>query len=131
MRRWDITATKEMKKLLFLLIIVSAAISVTAQVCRISNSNDNVEVFSCYLTENNSIVSVTVGNDSQDNAANVTVTVEVTYRWGNATKTKTYTGRGLAKANTTTEIKISISPEIGEYKAASAQAKQISGTKCL
>lgn len=122
-----------MKKYLiaiFALICVSTTLQ--AQVCRISQTNDNVEVYSCYLTDNNSTVSVTVGNDSQDNAANVTIEVVVTYKKTNfPKKTKTYTGRGLAKANTTTEIKINISPEFDGYEAVSVSVNGISGTKCL
>lgn len=99
-----------------------------AQVCKISQSNDNVEVYSCYLTDNNSAVLVTVGNDSQNISANVTVTVEVTY--GANTK-KTFSNKGLAKPNQTSEISIPIPSEVGSLKAKSVTVISITGTKCI
>lgn len=122
-----------MKKLLSVLIALFCMGTVTqAQVCKISQTNDNVEVHSCYLTNNNSTVSVIVGNDSQNNAANVTVEVKVVYQnqWGKKTE-ETYFGRGLAKANDTTEIKISIPSHIDSYEAVSVSVTSISGTKCI
>ena len=65
-------------------LLLFAVIS-NAQVCKISNSNDNVEVFSATII-NGSSVAVTVGNDSQDISANVTVEVTVTYESSNYTK---------------------------------------------
>ena len=118
-----------MKKFLFMLTAcVCMAMSTNAQVCRISDSNDNVEVFSCYLTDNNSTVTVTVGNDSQNISANVTITVEVTY---NSSTKKTYSTKVIAKPNQTTDAKISIQEKVGNITAKSVEVVSITGTKCL
>ncbi len=104
-------------------------IPANSQVCKISGQNDNVEIFTCSLAENNTEVHVTVANDSQSISANVTVTVEVDY--GNNIK-KTYTGRAIAKPNQETLIIIKgISPKVSNRDAKSVQAISISGTKCL
>lgn len=118
-----------MKKMLFLLIaIFCVSTMMNAQVCKISNSNDNIEVYSCELTNNNT-VTVTVGNDSQDISANVTVTIEVVYGRSDA---KTFSAKGLAGPNRTTEIKISIPSENKQGSSPSAvKVTSISGTKCL
>ena len=104
-----------------------------AQVCKISSSNDNVEVFSAYIVDG-SRVEVTVGNDSQSVSANVTVEVEVTYKSSNLTKTKKYSGKDVAKPNTTTAIKIPINathPDAPTCKAVSVKVLGIAGTKCM
>lgn len=118
-----------MKKILFLLLAICMIIPANSQVCKISGQNDNVEIFTCSLAENNTEVHVTVANDSQSISANVTVTVEVDY--GNNIK-KTYTGRAIAKPNQETLIIIKgISPKVSNRDAKSVQAISISGTKCL
>ena len=78
-------------KLFLLLALVGFFSNVSAQVCKINESGDNVEVFSAIIESENT-VAVTVGNDSQDISANVTVTVEVTYKKGNAKHTQSFTG---------------------------------------
>lgn len=108
--------------------LVCMGLCLNAQVCKISNSNDNVEVYSCYLTDNNSAVAVTVGNDSQDISANVTVTVEVTY---NNNIKRTYTQKVLAKPNQTTDFQIKIEDKINSNSAKTVEVKSITGTKCL
>lgn len=121
-----------MKQLLFIMMLLFCASgNINAQVCKISNTNDNVEVFSASLI-NSKQVKVVVSNDSQEISANVTVTVEVTYTDGSYSKTKTFTGKGLARPNTSTEIVIDI-PENIDYskKPKSVQVTGISGTKCL
>ena len=122
-----IIGTKNMKKLLFMCALLMS-FTAHAQVCKISDSNDNVEVFSCYLIENNSAVALTIGNDSQNISANVTITVKVTYQFS---KTKEYTVRILAKPNSTTETKIPIEAALGDAKAISADVISITGTKCI
>lgn len=118
--------------LCFALLCICA--TTDAQVCKISNSNDNVEVFSAYVVDG-SRVEVTVGNDSQNISANVTVEVEVTYNGGGGNYRKmTYSGKEIAKPNGTTVIKIPISQTYkGEsrYKAESVKVLGITGTKCL
>lgn len=100
--------------------------NVNAQVCKISGSNDNVEVFSCQLNENN--VDITLSNDSNDIKANVTVTVEVFY--GN-NLTKTYTGKVLANPGTSTALSIPIEGKVNNLTAKSVKVTSLSGTKCL
>lgn len=117
-----------MKKLLLFVIGIMTTISISAQVCRISDSNDNVEVFSCNLVDNNSAVAVTVGNDSQNISANVTITVEVTY---NSSTKKTYSTKVIAQPNQTTDVKINIQEKIGNLTAKSVEVVSLTGTKCL
>ncbi|MBQ7734579.1 MAG: hypothetical protein IJT61_01415 [Bacteroidales bacterium] len=123
-----------MKKILLVLaVIIGLSTGANAQVCKISSSNDNVEVFSAYIVDG-SRVEVTVGNDSQSVSANVTVEVEVTYKDSNRTKTKKYSGKDVAKPNTTTVIKIPINPTHPDspiYKAVSVKVLGITGTKCM
>ena len=122
-----------MKQLLFtIMLLLGAAGSVNAQVvCKISNTNDNVEVFSASLSSPNQ-VTVVVSNDSKEISANVTVTVKVTYEKDGYKTTKEFIGKGLAKPNGSTRILIDI-PEKDENgkPAGSVQAMNISGTKCL
>lgn len=98
-----------------------------AQVCKISETNDNVEVFSCFLDGEH--VSVTLSNDSENIKANVTVTVEVQY--GNGTLTKSFTGKIMAKPGGSTDLKIPIDPKFKGYSPSSVKVTSISGTKCL
>lgn len=120
-----------MKKGVFIaLLLLFAFRAVDAQVCKISNSNDNVEVFSASIVDD-SKVEVTVGNDSHDISANVTVEVVVTY--GNKTCTKTYSGKKIAKPNSETVITIPISSTYSSTisnRPTSVTVSGISGTKC-
>lgn len=103
--------------------------TVNAQVCKISQSNDSVEIFSCSLDDNS--VKVTVANDSNDISANVTVVVQVDYSAG---KKMEYTGKCIASPNSTTEIVIPIDKYYNNsqsYPARNATVLSISGTKCL
>ena len=123
-----------MKKILLVLaVIIGLSTSANAQVCKISNSNDNVEIFSAVI-ENDNTVAVTVGNDSQSVSANVTVEVEVTYKDSYPrTKTKKFYGKNVAKPNTTTVVKIPIDSSYPDssYKPVSVKALNITGTKCM
>ncbi len=127
-----------LKKIFFIILILlglSDGYNTYAQVCKISNSNnDNVEVFSAYVVDG-SRVEVTVGNDSQNVSANVTVEVVVTYKnkYGNV-KTMKYAGKDIAKPNTPTVINIPINPthqDSSDYKAESVKVLNITGTKCM
>lgn len=119
-----------MKKVLVLLVaLICFGATSNAQVCKISGSNDSVEVFDSYLDAANNQIVVTVGNDSNDISANVTVTVQVRV-YNNGWSTQTFTGKTLAKPNQTTTIKIK---PTGGYmiKDDSKIIKvDISGTKC-
>lgn len=123
-----------MKKrmLLFTLILLGFFTIANAQVCKISNSNDNVEVFSANIIDGLR-VEVTVGNDSQDISANVTVEVEVTYNYGNLSDKKTFTGKKVAKPNAETIINIPIDKSYpnSKYTPSSVRVTGISGTKCI
>lgn len=117
-----------MKSKLFLLLVMAFFVSnVSAQVCKINESGDNVEVFGAYI-ENGNTVLVTVGNDSKDISANVTVTVEVTYEVSSVKAE--FTGKKIAQPNQETIIKINIPEKKGNRKATSVKVKEITGTKC-
>lgn len=119
---------KKIFKISFIVLMFCGIIGNSyAQVCKISSSNDNVEVFSATIV-NGSSVAVTVGNDSQDISANVTVEVIVTYESSNYTKT--YTGKKVARPNTETVIEIPIATSYYERKPTSVKVTSISGTKC-
>lgn len=120
--------------ILSLMIVLSGfGIMANAQVCKISETGDNVEVFSAVIEDGNTVV-VTVGNDSQNNSANVTVTVEVTYKspTGSATHNYSYTGKIIAKPNQESIVRIRI-PESDRtgYKPIKVKVTKIEGTKCM
>lgn len=118
-----------MKQLLvtIMMLLFGVAGMVKAQVCKLPNSKDNVEVFRTFLSSPTQ-VTVIVSNDSKDISANVTVEIEVTY--GYNTK-QTFYGKELAKPNKKTTIYIDI-PEKGSNNQVPTEvkAKSISGTKC-
>lgn len=118
-----------MKKLLVLTILLTGLISIaSAQVCKISDSGDNVEVFGAVIEDGNTVV-ITVGNDSQNNSANVTVTVEVIYEVSSVKEV--VTGKVIAKPNQESIIRISIPEKKGNRKPTSVKVTGISGNKCL
>lgn len=122
-----------MKKVLTLAImLLGMYFASSAQVCKISDSGDNVEVFSASLVDEHT-VSVVVGNDSQDKSANVTVSVSVKYKnTSNNTKEYTFTGKVIAKPNQTTEIKVDIPEKDNQGRTpVSVKVTGITGTKCL
>lgn len=114
-------------KLLLLLSLIGLFSNLSAQVCKISESGDNVEVFSAYIENGNTIV-VTVGNDSKDVLANVTVTVEVTYEVPSVKAE--FSGKKIAQPYQETIIKINIPEKMYNRKATSVKVKEITGTKC-
>ncbi|MDE5551191.1 MAG: hypothetical protein K2I99_07590 [Bacteroidaceae bacterium] len=117
---------KVLTALLFLWTVIGFA---NAQVCKISNSGDNVEVFSAVIEGNT--VKVTVSNDSENISANVTVTVKVTYSNGMRTeRTMTFSGKELCKPNKPTLITIPISEQQNGLKATKVEVVSITGTKC-
>lgn len=119
-----------MKKFLFSLIAcVSFFFNANAQVCKISESNDNVEVFGALFNNEKTSVDITVSNDSKDISANVTVTIKVTYK--HADYTKEYTCKGIAKPNGSTIISKEIDPELKGWKPTSVEVISITGTKCI
>lgn len=118
---------------LLLLLIFSTTYCVFSQVCKISETNDTVEVFA-FTVKDNSMVEITVSNDSQQNSANVTVLLEVTYKYGSIKQKESYEGKGLAKANSSSIITIPINPNWNgntRYTVDSVAILSISGSKCL
>lgn len=122
-----------MKKTLILSAILALfTFSANAQVCKISDENDNVEVMSANFIDDNTIV-VVVSNDSKEISANVTVTVNVT----NYNKSGSYhsgtlnlTGRALAKPNGPTEIRIKLPSGCSRRDNSMIDVIGITGTKC-
>ena len=119
-----------MKKIAFLALMLLGLFGVCqAQVCKISESNDNVEIFSAVIEDGNTVI-VTVSNDSKDISANVTVVVEVTYSNGG---TKQFSGKVKAEPNQESIIRIPI-PEFLNNRNNTPKkvvAKEITGTKCM
>jgi len=115
-----------------LVALIGFEISANAQVCKISESNDNVEIISCNIIGNQVVVNVS--NDSRDIGANVTVSVTVKYSNSNGTNCGTQevplTGKGLSLAGKSVEIKIDI-PSKSSYIPCAVSANSITGTKCL
>lgn len=104
-----------------------------SQTCLISNANDTVEIENCTLIADNK-VEVTVSNDSNDINANVTVSIEVAYKFNSQIFKKNYIGKGMAKKSESTIITIPISSCYNgdeRYKPYSVSATGISGSKCL
>ena len=124
-----------MKKILLLSLIVLSSLGITAnaQICKISETGDNVEVFSAVIEDGNTVV-VTVGNDSQNTSANVTITIEVTYKSPTsvATRNYSYTGKVIAKPNQESIVRIRI-PESDRngYIPQNVKVTKIEGTKCM
>lgn len=104
-----------------------------AQVCKISDEGDNVEVFGANIEDGNTVV-VTVGNDSQNNSANVTVKVEVIYCFeSNRNNTSKYSceGKVIAQPNQESVLRIRIPEKDKDGRVPkSAKVTSISGTKC-
>lgn len=83
--------------------------------CLISGANDGSSLLIVSSQKVNNIIEVTIANDSQTIAANVTITATVSYNWGTRTTTKESTGAGLAMPSSTTIIKIPIEDKIDNY----------------
>lgn len=103
----------------------------SAQVCKINGTNDNVEIFDCYIDKANQQVIVIVSNDSQNISANVTVNVEIKGYSGCSGCKESLIGKGLAKPNQSTEIKIKVPNTFKADDKTSTKCTGISGTKCL
>ena len=122
------------KALLMLFALICFGATVKAQtVCKISGSNDNVEIFSSYIDEANNQVVVTVGNDSNDISANVTITVIVSAKQNGYSGMSqiTISGKEIAKPNQTTTINIPLTKGYSFTKDSKIIENKISGTKCL
>lgn len=122
------------KVILLILALICFGATTNAQVCKISGTNDNVEVFTCYTDVANNQVVVRVSNDSNDISANVTVTVEVTgaQRSGYpGTRSVTVTGKGLAKPNGPTDIRIDMPSGWTLLQSSVVKCTDIDGSKCI
>ena len=112
--------------------LICFGVTVKAQtVCKISGSNDSVEIFSKYIDEANNQIVVVVGNDSNDISANVTITgrVENAIRDGRRGN-QNFSGKVIAKPNQTTEIRISLTGGSKVDSKSTITEIKISGTKC-
>lgn len=116
-----------------LALICFGATAQAQKVCKISGSNDSVEIFSSYIDEANNQVVVTVGNDSNDISANVTITVQVSARQKgySGMSQLTLTGKEIAKPNQTTTINIPLKSGYEFTSNSKITEANISGTKCL
>jgi len=122
-----------MKKFFLVLSLFLGTFLVNADnvICKISGENDSVEIFDYQYDEKERVVNVTVGNDSQNISASVTVEVEVTYTNNNK---KIFKGKDIAKPNCTSIIKVRVEDtynNAGKYPIKSVIAKSIGGTKCM
>ncbi len=125
-----------MKKAVLLFLGLIATFAMHAQVCKINNTtNDNIEVYSYVLNEAQNAVTVTVGNDSHEVSANVTVIVEVTYiGYIGTSKKETFSAKGLVKPNDTTDIIVPVKPHYNNntsWNIKEVKVVSITGTKCL
>lgn len=119
------------KVLLIMFALICFGATGKAQVCKISGTNDNVEVFGCHTDAENNQVIVTVSNDSNDISANVTVTVEVKGTVNCGSCTTTVEGKGLSKPGQSTQIKIKVPSSFKLTENSRSKCTGISGSKCL
>lgn len=116
-----------------MLAVICFGVTANAQVCKISGTNDNVEVFTCYTDASNNQVVVRVSNDSNDISANVTVNVTVKnakrngYSGSHEVK---IVGKELAKPGQT-DIRIDMPSGYSLREESIATCTGISGSKCL
>lgn len=122
-----------MKKILTALLLLWTVVGFAnaqpqPQVCKISDSGDNIEVFSAVIE--GKAVKVTVSNDSKEISANVTVTVKVTYSNSMRTeRTMTFSGKELCPPQRTV-ITIPIPEQQNGLKATKVEVVSITVTKC-
>lgn len=100
--------------------------------CKLNNEGDTVEALSATIDKDNSCVKVSLGNDSNDVAANVTVTIEVKYRWNIYDKPLTYTGKIQVGPQQTVVLTIPINATAGDdrYVPNSVTVVSVTGSKC-
>lgn len=115
-----------------IMLTALCTLSSNAQICKISDMNDTVEVLGAYLDSNKQSAVVTVSNDSQYISANINVTVEVCYKYRSFTETKQFVGRNLATPQQTTTIIIPIDASGSKewFLPVSVKVTAISGAKC-
>lgn len=124
-----------MKKTAWIILAFLGLCSVSsAQVCKISGENDNVEVMQAFFEDESTVV-VVVSNDSKDISANVTVSVDIkglNKGSGCCYELTNLTGKGRALPNQDTQIKIKLpSPYKQNQDKTRITVKNISGSKCL
>lgn len=130
-----------MKKSILILFVLAISVLLPkmvmadTKVCQISGTLDTVEIFSDYYDSQNDKLIVSLSSDSQQ-AANVKITVEVTYKNINNSNTKTmpYTRPFLAKPSQSTVCEMTIPKSIVEngatYAFVSYKITGLTGTKC-
>lgn len=114
-------------------VVAFFGLSASAQTCRISGTNgDTIEVFESSL--NGNTINVTLSSDSQS-AANVEVTVEVTYvnKYNLSSKeTQTYSKKCLARPSQSTLVSITVPETINNtFTLSDYKVKSITGVKCM
>lgn len=130
-----------MKKSILLIFVLALSVLLPkmvmadAKVCQISGTLDTVEIFSDYYDAPKEKLIVNLSSDSQQ-AANVKITVEVTYKNDiyNKKKTKTYTQpfRAEPAQSTVCEMLIPKSFKVDGYiyEYESYKITGLTGTKC-
>lgn len=107
-----------MKRIIFILVCAVAILTSNTinadEICRIKGTNDTVEVFSKNYNSDQNTLTITFSNDGQS-AANLTVTVKVTYKspYGYTTS-KTYSDKHFANANGSSVLEMRIPNSIKE-----------------
>ncbi|MBP3533690.1 MAG: hypothetical protein J6J75_05235 [Alistipes sp.] len=132
-----------MKKLFVLMAALFICNIVTAQVCQIRGTYDTIQVMGCDWNEGDTNIIVTLSNDSNSVAANVTVNATVYYKWVNdpghigSSPSKTQSTSGSEQVpprsnNTKCYIQV---PDGGRgrggrYVAEKVKINSITGVKC-
>ncbi len=101
--------------------------------CKLNANGDTVEAMSATIDGTNSCVNVSLGNDSNDVAANVTVTIEVQYKWNSYNGDKiTYMGKTQVGPQQTVTLTIPIKATSGDdrYIPANVTIVSVTGSKC-
>ncbi|MDE5567166.1 MAG: hypothetical protein K2J12_01865 [Muribaculaceae bacterium] len=128
-----------MKRIIFILVcavvfLMSNTINAD-EICRIKGTNDTVEVFSKNYDSGLNTLTITFSNDGQS-AANLTVSVKVTYKLENSTIriSKTYSDKHFANANGSSVLKMRIPNSINEnnrtYTLEDFEIVSLEGNKC-
>lgn len=120
-----------MKKHLFLLLSIFLGLNAFAdgESCLINGATDGSSLLIVSSQKVGNFIEVTVANDSQSTAANVTITVTSNYKYESRAKTETTSSAGLAMPSATTIIKVPVKEKIGDYKFVDYQLS-LKSSKC-
>lgn len=102
-----------------------------AQICKISGTNDTIEVFGANY--NNGTIEIILSNDSKF-GANVSIAVEVKYVNGKTTEVRSFQKKALAKPMQSTVVTMNVPTSVSALNNVlqydSFTVKSISGNKC-